>query len=289
MKQNDIIQSFLSVKKWQKGSERAPHKPLTLLYALGELQRGKTLLPFEDAKQKIEGLLVDFGPNRKTQAIHPYVRLASDGIWSFNNPGLVDTSRSARFLIDNNIAAGFIPEIKEALKENPAWIPTIAHAILDDNFPESLHGELLNACGIFGREEEKYITAKRKQRDPAFREKILQAYSYKCAICGFQLRLGHQLIGVEAAHIKWHTHGGPDIENNGLALCSLHHKMLDSGVFSLDENLKLKVSTKANGPALENYLLPYEHKPIKIPRKTEYLPKEDFISWHLAEVFKGGY
>lgn len=43
---------------------------------------------------------------------------------------------------------------------------------------------------------------------------------------GFNVRLGHQLVGVDAAHIQWHQAGGPDTEENGIALCSLHHKCL---------------------------------------------------------------
>ena len=32
--------------------------------------------------------------------------------------------------------------------------------------------------------------------------------------------------------IKWHQVKGPDSENNGIALCSMNHKLFDSGVFS---------------------------------------------------------
>ena len=160
---------------------------------------------------------------------------------------------------------------------------------MDDNFPPTLHDDIISACGINMEVPQKFQSVRRKQRDPVFREKILQAYAYQCALCHYQLRLGHQLIGLEAAHIKWHTAGGPDKENNGLALCSLHHKMLDSGVFSLDENLKVQVSSKANGPSIEHYLLPYEQKQIQIPRKKEFHPDPGYVEWHVAEVYKGGY
>jgi hypothetical protein len=44
---------------------------------------------------------------------------------------------------------------------------------------------------------------------------------------GFSLRLVDGLIGVDAAHILWHAHGGPHEVPNGLALCALHHRLLD--------------------------------------------------------------
>ncbi len=142
---------------------------------------------FKRLKRKIEELLSDFGPNRKTHAIHPYLRLRTDGIWTFNKPDRINTTKSARFLIDNGINAGFSSEVKESLTVHPDWIPSIAQAILDDNFPPSLHQDILNACALEMEIGQTYALTKSKQRDPAFREKILQAYSYQCAICGFKL------------------------------------------------------------------------------------------------------
>lgn len=291
MNKETLIAAFSKVKKWQKKGERAPHKPLTLLYALGEFSRGNELLPFMEAKEKIEILLSDFGPNRKTHANYPFVRLANDRIWTFNKPKIIDTTAnlSTSYLVENNISAGFNPEVKEALKANPELIGILAASILNENFPTTLHEEILNAVGLEIGHEIERVQKKSKKRDPEFREKVLQSYSYQCAICGYQLRLGHQLIGVEAAHIKWHQAGGPDVQTNGLALCSLHHKMLDSGVFTLDENMRIVVSAKANGPAMDSHLLPYENKEIRPPRSTKHYPKIDFVEWHVREVYKCGY
>ena len=70
---------------------------------------------------------------------------------------------------------------------------------------------------------------------------------------------------------------GPDKETNGLALCALHHKMLDSGVFTLDENMKVQISSKANGPSVDQYLLPFEKKEIQIARRKELYPNPKFV------------
>jgi predicted restriction endonuclease len=64
------------------------------------------------------------------------------------------------------------------------------------------------------------------------------------AVCGFDVRLGNILIAIEAAHIKWHQAGGPDEERNGLALCSLHHKLFDRGVFTVSNSMSV-ISPKA--------------------------------------------
>jgi len=48
--------------------------------------------------------------------------------------------------------------------------------------------------------------------NPDFRNRVLRAYEYRCAICGFDVRLGDRLVAVEAGHIKWHQAGGPETE-----------------------------------------------------------------------------
>jgi HNH endonuclease len=59
---------------------------------------------------------------------------------------------------------------------------------------------------------------------------VLTAYEYRCAVCGFDVRLGSVSIALDAAHIRWHQAGGADLEKNGLALCVLHHKTFDLGL-----------------------------------------------------------
>ena len=73
-----------------------------------------------------------------------------------------------------------------------------------------------------------------EKRDPKFRRTVLTAYERRCAICDFDVRLDDDLLGLDAAHIKWHAAGGPDRVPNGLALCKLHHHALDRGAIGLN-------------------------------------------------------
>ena len=69
------------------------------------------------------------------------------------------------------------------------------------------------------------VTSTAYPRNPRFRQAVLEAYSYRCAMCGIQLGL------VDAAHIVPHAHlQGHDVVSNGLALCSLHHRSFDTGL-----------------------------------------------------------
>jgi len=59
-----------SIRRWSHGGERAPHKPLLLLYALGRLQRtGHLEMTDADAEVDPTRLLPDDGPT--TQATLP--------------------------------------------------------------------------------------------------------------------------------------------------------------------------------------------------------------------------
>jgi hypothetical protein len=41
---------------------------------------------------------------------------------------------------------------------------------------------------------------------------------------------------------RWFNLGGPDELNNGIARCSLHHKLFDRGALDLDEEYRILVS-----------------------------------------------
>jgi putative restriction endonuclease len=118
-------------------------------------------------------------------------------------------------------------EVQAALAHNPQAVGRIATAILREHFPKSYHEDLLDAVGL----TLDAASAQNRKRDPAFRYRVLKAYEYRCAVCGFDVRLGSVSIALDAAHIRWHQAGGPDEECNGLALCVLLHKTFDLGAF----------------------------------------------------------
>jgi putative restriction endonuclease len=80
-------------------------------------------------------------------------------------------------------------------------------------------------------------------RRPGFAEEVLRAYAYQCAMCGFHGALGRNPVGLEAAHVRWHSQDGPDVVANGLALCAVHHALFDLGVLGLTAELRIRVSS----------------------------------------------
>ena len=82
------------------------------------------------------------------------------------------------------------------------------------------------------------VTSTAYPRSPRFRQAVLEAYSHRCAMCGIQLGL------VDAAHIVPHAHPqGHDNVNNGLALCSLHHRSFDTGLLYVRDDYSIHLNS----------------------------------------------
>lgn len=69
----------------------------------------------------------------------------------------------------------------------------------------------------------------------------------------------HVSFGLDAAHIKWYSHDGPDLVPNGLALCTFHRTAFDRGVLGLEPEsgrYRLLVSNELTGqsPAFSEVL-----------------------------------
>jgi len=285
MKSDELREKIANITVWASGEKRAPHKPLLLLYALGRADRDEPrLFLYAEAKDKLRQLLEEFGPYRRTHhPSYPFVRLSNDGIWQLTGRKELDTKRdwSDRDLLHNNISGGFTEEIFAVLKKNKQLVYELSRMILEQHFPESIHEDILREVGLD-------FEPGKKRRDPEFRERILRAYEYSCAVCGFNVRLGNTLVALEAAHIKWRQAGGPDNEVNGIALCTMHHKLFDRGVFSLDRSLKLQVASSAHGTeGFKEWLLRFHGKEIRPPQSLLYMPNNNFVHWHAKEVFRG--
>ena len=276
--------------KWR---ERAPHKPLLVLYAIGKLLRGEDrLISYtDDIEENLENLLREFGPRRDSyNPQFPFWRLQNDGIWEVSDANNIrQTASGDAFITDlrnYNVSGGFNETISEKLQNDSELTFEIVRSLLDAHFPSSLHEDILQAVNI----ELPLQAFDARIRRHNFRANILRAYEYKCAICGFDVKLGTLPIALEASHIKWHRAGGPDTEVNGLALCSLHHKLFDRGVFTLSAQLEVLVSEYANGSVgFDEWLMKFHNQKIHFPQRSTYRPHESFTEWHLKEVFKGPY
>ena len=292
MDREAIIQKFETLRQWRRAGERAPHKPLLVLYAIGRLLRDGTLLiPYSEIDEELGRLLREFGPRRANYGTqYPFWRLQNDGIWEIPDANRIHQTASGDArksdLVRHNVSGGFLEDIAHQLQNDSQLSFEIIQSLLDTHFPSSLHEDILQAVGI-----EFSLPIFNPQRSSInFRANILRAYEYRCAVCGFDVKLGGSPIALEASHIKWRQAGGPDIEVNGLALCSLHHKLFDRGAFMLSNQLRVMVSDDAHGSVgFQEWLMQFHGQQIHFPQRQSYYPAPEFISWHVREVFTGDY
>lgn len=296
--QTEILSKFESLTIWKNGDQRAIHKPVVILLAISKmLNEGKRYISYKEVRDEIASLLDQFGPQRNKQVPNePFSRLPKDGIWELVKNGVLfpppKGSIYNKSLIEDEIEGGFTQEVWEAFQTDKSTVRQVVERILNEHFQPSLFEDILSAFsleGLFGDEAQEKKSRLYRPRDPKFRHRILEAYNYSCCICGYNLRLSNSIIGLEAAHIKWHQAGGSDSEVNGLSLCSIHHKLLDYGGITLNENFHVLPSSRLNGDVnvLDDLVYRYENKQILLPRKKGFYPDAYNIDWHVREVFKG--
>ncbi|EPO0901639.1 phosphorothioated DNA-binding restriction endonuclease [Citrobacter amalonaticus] len=283
-----LQQAIADMTIWRKGEQRAPHKPLLLLYVLAGYQQGHGRL-FDyasEVRDNLRSLLERFGPQRaQYRPDMPFWRLQGDGFWQLQNAERCSTFGSSRQppageLVEFNVAGGFDKQHYDHLIKSKKLINSLARQILEAHFTESIQEELADELGF-------ELQLLRKQRDPLFRQQVLRAYNYECAICGYNMRHDNTSVALEAAHIKWKQYGGPCEIPNGLALCAIHYKAFDKGSIGLDENMRVQVSEAVNGSGIVGRLFwDFQGKIISLPQVKAYYPQDEFVDWHRREVFR---
>jgi putative restriction endonuclease len=290
---DERLQRIGSIRRWQRGNERAPHKPLLILTALAQFQRtGNSTLHYADDESALSRVLDEHGPPRKSTPAYPFHRLQGDGIWTVDSGG-VDAGDSPSKLRATNAAGSFSPDLESALRDDPALAALVAMELLFENWPESQHADICRAVGLdieaFENAAARANVQQLRRRDPAFRQAVLVAYEYRCAICGYDGRLGTDAVGLDAAHVRWWAFEGPDDVGNGLCLCSFHHKLLDRGVLGLTTDGRVAVSQQfvGRGRAADDLVFRFVDERLLPPQPGHERPHADHVAWHAEQVFRG--
>ena len=127
----------------KRRGQRAPHKPLLLLLALGRLQQGKQRLALYelDIRDRLRDLLRSFGPQRRRyHPEFPFWYLRSDQLWEIPDEELATikggsaASPSDRQLTDLAVHGGLPEAVHRLLEGNPDLVQTAAQRILDGHF-----------------------------------------------------------------------------------------------------------------------------------------------------------
>ena len=132
-------------------------------------------------------------------------------------------------------------------------------------------------------------------RSRGFRQAVVEAYSFKCALCGLKITSPDSLSWeVEAAHIIPNYAKGRDDIWNGIAFCRLHHWAFDVGWFTILEDYQVQVSEQINRlPSdygrIGNYefirCLAKKQTKLSLPNREGAYPDHLAVRWHRNNVF----
>lgn len=283
---DELVGLFASITQWERGGKRAPHKPLLLLIALAQIQNSKhSSIRFSEADTRLGCLLRDYGPPTKARPEYPFWRLQSDGLWEVPGHSEIvvtsggDASKASLLRID---PIGRLPDaITRVLAARPALVNRIARLLLDRNFEPSMHEGILDDVGMPW-----VVDGLARVRDPLFRDLVLRAYEHRCALCGYDGRLGSVDLGLEAAHVRWHAASGPDEVENGIAFCAFHHAVFDRGAISIERGRVLVSQDVSGGNEVQALLLRFVGSSYRAPQVPYKAPAEAYASWHRREVFR---
>lgn len=119
-----------------------------------------------------------------------------------------------------------------------------------------------------------------------FRRALLEAYEYRCAMCGLSFE-----EALEAAHIiPWAKceHSQRMSPGNGILLCSNHHKLFDCGYISVTPSYKIEYEDEDFNQ--DDYSesdmqasMSLNGKKIFLPKKKELRPTPDLLKRRGAE------
>ena len=293
---NDLLKKVQKIRVDSRHGRRSPHKPLLLLLSIGRHLNGhERLATFGDTEGDLNRLIRQFGlPDSRENAYHPFWHLRNDGLWQIDRPELVRTTTAGHAYIsdlrEHHIRGGLVEDFLNVLDTNPDFAWRVVRSLLNDYFPPSLHEDVLRDVGLGSEGVPSVLIGTKSRhdgRDRSFREVVLRAYKGRCALCELDVQVDGQPIGIEAAHIKWHSARGPAQVENGMTLCVLHHKFFDSGLFTVLTDLTVLVGGLAVGDSVKESLTKYGGAVLPIiPDRPDERPAPRYLEWHSRAVFK---
>lgn len=295
MTRTELLHRFARIRTATRKGESAPHKPLLLLLALGRVAQGRgRLVAFASVEPILCRMSDELGPRRRAfDPVYPFGRLRRDGLWEIPGDAALSTTSSgnlhARELRERGVVGGFPQDVHDLLASDPELVVEAAELLLGHHFDSERHDALRAAAGL--RWDWALVESQpRGAHENAFRDLVLGEYQDRCSVCDFDARMDDRAFAVEAARIRWRSHGGPTDVSNALALCLLHHKALNHGVLGLRperSGYRVVISNRVLGssPATEQ-LRDLHGRPVRRPLTAELAPSPSCVEWHRRWVFR---
>lgn len=123
------------------------------------------------------------------------------------------------------------------------------------------------------------LLVNRRIRDASFRGAVLAAYDDTCAVTGLRIINGGGRAEAQAAHIVPVALNGPDVIQNGIALCGTAHWLFDRHLVSIGEDYRLLVAHNQLPEHLRRTFLPTDGR-LHLPGDERLWPGPDYLAHH---------
>ncbi|HMS39113.1 MAG TPA: HNH endonuclease [Pyrinomonadaceae bacterium] len=288
----------------------APHKPILLLAIIDLFEQGAIRTnKIEPSPQIVESFLKFWHliSLDKPRIFLPFFHLKSDKFWHLHakagSEQLLSVTKQLNSMaqLASVVAFASLDENLFLLLHRADTREVIRQKIIEVYFSEqaenfraviaenleinNIENLLLESAESKNTEISKNISDTPK-RNIAFRRVIIRLYDYTCAACLLRIITLDGETAVEAAHIFPFAKSYDDSIGNGLSLCPLHHWAFDKGLFSIDNNYKIIVSTNFEESGNESFLLrSLQTKEIYLPKEKPFRPSLTMIRWHRENAF----
>jgi len=174
----------------------------------------------------------------------------------------------------------FINDKEELIFESEKILANKEKVSLEEKHPEALKGiEHLKG-------EYKLREVKTRVNQDVFRDIVLANYDSKCAITGIDIT-----ALLKASHIiPWSKNEKERLNpENGICLSALYDCAYDRGYIGINKKFEILLSAELKKKSKQDYFSKYfaELAGTKIIMPKKYIPKKEFLDYHLDSVFKG--
>lgn len=123
------------------------------------------------------------------------------------------------------------------------------------------------------------ILTNRVVRDASFRRSVNRAYDSTCAVTRLRIFDRNGRAEAQAAHIWAVSDGGPDVVQNGIALCSTVHWLFDRHLISISDDYRLLIAEEMVPGQFRSLVTKHGEK-IWLPTNAVDRPHPGYLAKH---------
>lgn len=273
-----------------KNTGFAPHQPLLLLVVAGLVESGELndlLLPLTGQltfRFLTIGTITSLRRTNQLSIRLPLTPLFRQGFWTtLDENGNATSDRSAVYAM--RLEFGFFEALQDAEFRAQLRRVLIARYFVDAAERAALYefvGLPVPPDAEVKQDATRYEATRQKGREARFRDLVIPAYNYTCALFHYRVDTVESGSIVDAAHIHQFAKSRNNEPQNGLALCKNAHWMFDEGLWSIDDEFRVLVAKfrfhEAGNPAL--WLQNLEGQRIHLPNDPQMWPFQKHLEWH---------